>query len=677
MATIGRRIWAVLRSGVFKWLASAVALVLGAAAALTWTTVGTPLVYRISHPLPHVDRSQYVVLVSDLAGDDGARTQSRRVSEQLARQFADLGAESPIRIVRWPRTLLQSSDADQIRAGAAAEREGQRWLAQSGARILVWGVVRKDNAELVVRLVRPNQVRVDAGLQRPFQDDAFQAALVGEVAPALAATIAADAAPAYQTGTFNGEVLAPLVERLRPLLHSDSLPTNAKLTVTAAFADAATTLGIQTGSNDLLNEAIAAYRAELDVLSEPDLPPGLDIRAKTTTTHVNLGRALTMLGRRETGAAHLNEAVSEFEQALSAVAPGARSRAWALVETNLGIALTLIGERENDSARFSAAAAALRDAQSGIDRKADPRRWAVTASALGAALQQVGWRTGDRASLEESLLWLRPAVSGLSVADAPLQWAAAQHNLGNSYFSLGVTALDDAKLRAAADAYRAALSALDPDATPLYWAGSLAGLAGALEQIGEREIGVAHLTAARRTYEEALQSTPGWQSQDGPGWANACDGLGSTLSKLGERGGDLALLAQAVAVFQRALTVRTRADNPIDYATTQGNLARALAALARIRRAPTDVDGALAASREALGILSPEENGPDWAAAQEVRGLALESAALAGQDRWASALLAFQKAGDAYRAQHNAFGAHQIDAYIARLKGEVATPQPG
>ena len=657
-----------IRSGVFKWIASAVALVLGAIAALTWTSFGHPLVYNLSHPLPIIDRGQYVVLVTDLAGDDDQRTQSQRVWSQLGSQFSDLGNDSPIRVVRWPRTLYSKGNGDEGAASAAAEREGQKWLATSGARVLIWGVVRKDNKELEVRLVRPNQVRVDQGLPRPFEDAGFRAALIAKVAPALAAVIAADAAPAYQTGSFVTGVLAPLVEKLKPLALSNALPDDARAIMLASYADAATTLGLQSGANAMLQDAIAAYRAELEILARGDDP------AKRATAQVNLGRALAILGDREPDTTNLHAAVAAFTDALAGYPKDRTPADWALVKNDIGVTLSKIGAREADSANFEAAIAAYNEALSVRTREQRAYDWAVTQGNLGVAQQQLGLRSGDLASVRASLISLQNALQVFTREREPALWAATQNNLGNSFVSVGVTEISDSNLKSAASAYRRAISAYDPQKAPLFWAATVGNLAGALEGIGERESGVVTLKSAVASYQDALSAYTPRRAQDPLAWANTQDGLGIALEKIGEREMGSESFNAAIAAFRVALEERTRERAPIPFATTQSNLARALANSSRRTHAPAILADAAKASQAALAVLTRKDNGPDWADAQEVRGIVLENQALAGRtELFPQAQAAFAAALEAYNTQGNAYGAMRVKENsdrLAKVRGE-------
>jgi len=63
-------------------------------------------------------------------------------------------------------------------------------------------------------------------------------------------------------------------------------------------------------------------------------------------------------------------------------------------------------------------------------------------------------------------------------------------------------------------------------------------------------------------------------------WATTQNNLGKALSTLGERESGTARLDEAVSAYREALKERTRERVPLDWATTQRNLERTEKALA-------------------------------------------------------------------------------------------------
>jgi hypothetical protein len=90
-------------------------------------------------------------------------------------------------------------------------------------------------------------------------------------------------------------------------------------------------------------------------------------------TQNNLGAVLAALGERESGTAHLEEAVALFRAALTERTRQRVPLQWAMTQYNLGNALNSLGERESGTARLEEAVAACRAALIECSREVDPR----------------------------------------------------------------------------------------------------------------------------------------------------------------------------------------------------------------------------------------------------------------------------------------------------------------
>ncbi|MBX9815786.1 MAG: tetratricopeptide repeat protein [Sphingomonas sp.] len=162
------------------------------------------------------------------------------------------------------------------------------------------------------------------------------------------------------------------------------------------------------------------------------------------------------------------------------------------------------------------------------------------------------------------------------------------------------------------------------------WAVAQNDLAVSLNNQGERtggEAGLALLAEAVAAYRAAL--TVRTESAMPAQWAMTQNNLGTALQAQGERtGGEagLALLADAVAAYRAALTVYTESAMPANWAMTQNNLGIALrsqgertggqAGLALLAEAVT-------AYRAALTVYTESAMPANWAATQNNLGIAL------------------------------------------------------
>jgi tetratricopeptide (TPR) repeat protein len=160
-------------------------------------------------------------------------------------------------------------------------------------------------------------------------------------------------------------------------------------------ADALYREGDERGDNSALREAIDRYRVLLTQRPRDQAP--LD----WASTQTNLGVALIALGERETGTAHLEEAVAAHRAALEV---WTREQVnWPAAQTNLGNALKKLGERESGTAHLEEAVAAYRAALEVWTRDRSPLGWATVQNNLGTTLEALGERESDTTHLEEAV----------------------------------------------------------------------------------------------------------------------------------------------------------------------------------------------------------------------------------------------------------------------------------
>ncbi|MGZ3340835.1 MAG: tetratricopeptide repeat protein, partial [Reyranella sp.] len=113
--------------------------------------------------------------------------------------------------------------------------------------------------------------------------------------------------------------------------------------------------------------------------------------------------ALSRLGARGTGTAHLEEAVSSFGLALQELTRERAPLQWAEAQMNLGNALARLGEREAQTARLEEAVSSFRLALQEWTRERVPLQWAQTQMSLGVALSALGERETGTAHLVEAV----------------------------------------------------------------------------------------------------------------------------------------------------------------------------------------------------------------------------------------------------------------------------------
>ncbi len=397
----------------------------------------------------------------------------------------------------------------------------------------------------------------------------------------------------------------------------DRIPTGWAMTQTN-LGNALESLGERESGTERLEQAVAAYRAALEVQKSDPL--------NSAMTQNSLGAALERLGERESATARLEEAVAAFRAALAADAAyyaaleeDARDRvswsAWAMTQVNLGAALQTLGAREGGTARLEQAIAAYRAALEEYMRDPAPLQRAKTEMNLGNVLQTLWERDGKTPRLEEAVATYRAALEEGTRVRAPLQWAATQTNLGTALVRLGERESSTVRLQEAVAAYRAALEECTRARAPLQWAVTENDLGIALKTLGERDGETARLEESVGAYRAALEVyTPDRVPLQ---WAITEMNLGNVLQTLGERESGTARLEEAVAAYLAALE---RDPLPVDVARIQFNMGLALVALDRRAHSADRLKGALDDFRQAeatfraVGMAHWAETSGNWIA---------------------------------------------------------------
>jgi tetratricopeptide (TPR) repeat protein len=142
-----------------------------------------------------------------------------------------------------------------------------------------------------------------------------------------------------------------------------------------------------------------------------------------------------------------------------------------------------------------------------------------------------------------------------------------------------------------------------------------------LQDLGHEFGDNAALNDAIATYEKALTLAPRDTRPDD--WATTQNNLGNALMALGERESGTATLERAVAAYELALEERIRERVPLDWAGTQNNLGTALLRLGERESGTATLERAVAAYELALEERIRERVPLDWAQTQNNLGNAL------------------------------------------------------
>ena len=598
-------------------------------------------------PIPKAIQGKFNIAVVHLERDNNGEME-HLLLESLA-EFPGIATLSFDRQVA-------SDQGDREQAENDGHERARALLRESGADVLIWGVVlRKDGNSLPKLYWTPVQAVGNAASGRYSMTDElslpplFWQDLMGLLGLLIANS---DTEFSAHDGCYTVDKLAPFIERVRRLLQSskaDHWRAEPRTKVKLVLAGALSTYGKQSGRNEPLLEAVGVYREILMEISRDE------VSVRGAIVQNNLGNALLALGERDSSSALLDEAVAAYSEALRDIGRDKFPLDWAIVQNNLGVALTTLGARAAEPTMLTASVSAFREVLTEWTRDKAPLRWATTQNNLGLALLALGKRTSDSEQLTQALAAFREAMREWTLGKAPLFWGIAQNNVGRVLLILGDRESDLVQLNEAVAACRAALQACEGDKVPLQWAMMQRDLGSALLNLGTRESSPELLAEAVIAFRGALQE----QTRDKVPveWAMTQDQLGSSLKVLAELRSDSTLLIEAVNAYQEALKECSRDKLPLDWARIQNNLGNALQILGRMELNPRWVFEGLAAFHDALEEIERDEVPFQWASTQNNLGIAyaILSEIESNPKLLFEAARAFEAALSAYRevqAQH-------------------------
>lgn len=551
---------------------------------LKWPGVASAVTYISRCPIPTADPNRISVLVAHLEND--TLYEHEQLIVEALKEFKG------IQILRLDRniTLKGTVPEEEEKRGHESARN---YLKQSGASVLIWGMVLKRGDKAVPKLYwtaiqgdelkpkRYNEPRIDSQFRLPevFWSD------LADILHLLVASYATEFRA--ENGRYVADRLPSFISRVRTLLEASNGQTGWTSETMGStrliLADALYMLGTQNGKNEPLEEAITNYRKTFQECSREQFP------LKWATTQNNLGNALQALGKRENSAERLEEAVDAYREALKERTRVLAPLQWASTQNSLGTVLHALSERENGTARIAEAMSAYREALKEITRERVPLKWATVQNNLGIVLGSLAEREGGTDRIKEAVSAFRESLKECTRERAPLDWAETQNNLGTALFLLGQRESGTDRLEEAISAFQEVLKEHTRERMPLKWATTQISLSIALSILGEREIGTDRLMEAVSANQEALKEFT--RERVPYDWAKAQYNLGNTLKIIGEREirtgffeevilgkckSGTARLEGAVTAYREALKEFTRERAPLQWAGVQDNIARVL-----------------------------------------------------------------------------------------------------
>jgi tetratricopeptide (TPR) repeat protein len=417
----------------------------------------------------------------------------------------------------------------------------------------------------------------------------------------------------------------------------------------------------------LLAQSVADYRTLLQQRSAPE------DRQDWAMTQTNLAIALDGQAQRSGGtqvANLLSQAVEAYRAALEVLTKSNQPQDWARTQVNLGNALMDRGLRSSGTEAtklFVQAVVAYRTALEVRTKAGVPQLWANTQNNLGIVLMHQAERSSAAQATDlfvQSIEAFRAALQVETKADAPEDWARTENNLGIVLRDQGERATGPVVVELfdqAVQACRAALEVRTKADLPQDWAATENNLGAALMDQALHSGTAAQATDLLTKALEAFRSALDIRTKANlpQGWATTQSNLGTALTNqavLSSGAESIHLLSQAVEAYRAALEVYTKTDLPQDWAGVENNLGIALADQAE-RSGETPAKNllvqAIEAYRAALEVYSEQALPQDFAMTQNNLALALRHLAERNngpeaKDLLAQSIVAYRAALDVY-----------------------------
>jgi tetratricopeptide (TPR) repeat protein len=264
---------------------------------------------------------------------------------------------------------------------------------------------------------------------------------------------------------------------------------------------------------------------------------------------------------------------------------------WTVTMRLLGTAQGILGQRQGGIRHLENAISSFEDSLSELDRNHSPLDWSAAQNSLGNVLGILGLRLGDEEKLAKSVAAFEYALEERTRWRTPLDWASTQNNLAAILQSLGQRNKDASTLKRSVEAYKDVLEVWTKDLMPLEWATTMDNLGTALRLLGEHRKGPRTLEQSVAAYNSALSVRS--RERLPQEWAMTQNNLGAALQKLAERDENAKILGGAISAYESALKVWTRDRMPMTWVMTMANLGVA-------RRTLAEITGDIASARKAV-----------------------------------------------------------------------------
>lgn len=260
-----------------------------------------------------------------------------------------------------------------------------------------------------------------------------------------------------------------------------------------------------------LQSAVAAHRDALSVRTREHQPhEWAETQGGLVDALVQLA-SLSMSGQGSGANTYLEEALAAFRSALPLISRESRPQQWALGQIWLGLILSGLGDQRQGASApddLRDGVTALGDGLNVLSREEYPHDWAVAQYVLGNALRELAEKGGGPRApeyLARSADANRSALQFYTREQTPEPWAKTENNLGAALAELAQhrERAEAVKLdKEALTAFQSALQVRSEQSSPSEWFDTMVNIALTYEAIGDR-------ANALSAYKSLLRHDPG------------------------------------------------------------------------------------------------------------------------------------------------------------------------
>jgi hypothetical protein len=285
-----------------------------------WPGVASTLKYLSREAVPQADMQRFSIAVADLGGDT-ERGETKRLIIRLLRDLDGVQVLSLPRIVSIEGTIPEERERE-------GHNEARDHLIETKADILIWGSVLHYGSEskpdlylttAADQIKSSKQYTVEIG-----EEYRLPKVFLHDLSDVLRLAITMQVARFQdEDGKYVADRMLPFISRIRNLLRSkatSSWDAHSLATTRLILADSLLTAGIQSGDNQLLEDALSGHRLTLKDVSRERAP------LAWAALQNSLGNALLVVGSRESDTSRVVEAVAAYNRTGRANSPTCPAR---------------------------------------------------------------------------------------------------------------------------------------------------------------------------------------------------------------------------------------------------------------------------------------------------------------------------------------------------------------